>query len=229
MGRANVIPSYGPWDFPSSKEEPDDSCVMCNKQPADKCGRCKSVWYCSKPCQKKDWPSHKILCESFANEEPRPSPAHKRAIFFPPNEEKPQLNWVLFEWKTTSDPEYPERYEGWDSKAYFGKNSFKRSTFCDYNPITKRRLGNYTLTGNSRGGKIAVCHRDDFLIDGSPINQSILTSVGRSGEVPAHRWCGPIVVLWEDVYRSETHHDLNLGDFRHIMDFFITYGKAMEQ
>ncbi|KAK7002187.1 hypothetical protein R3P38DRAFT_3041967 [Favolaschia claudopus] len=27
-----------------------------------RCGTCKSVWYCSKQCQKEDWPEHKLYC-----------------------------------------------------------------------------------------------------------------------------------------------------------------------
>ncbi|KAK5732564.1 hypothetical protein LTR17_010379 [Elasticomyces elasticus] len=31
-----------------------------------KCGRCKSVLYCSKECQVKDWPLHKAVCKTLA-------------------------------------------------------------------------------------------------------------------------------------------------------------------
>lgn len=29
-----------------------------------KCSRCMAVWYCSKECQKADWPIHKLICQS---------------------------------------------------------------------------------------------------------------------------------------------------------------------
>ena len=27
-----------------------------------KCSRCKNIRYCSKTCQKKHWPEHKVIC-----------------------------------------------------------------------------------------------------------------------------------------------------------------------
>lgn len=39
-------------------------CKTCLKENVQlqRCGRCKSVFYCSKECQKKDWRSHKAVC-----------------------------------------------------------------------------------------------------------------------------------------------------------------------
>eukprot|EP01052_Picozoa_sp_SAG31_P016698 SAG31_NODE_1115_length_9839_cov_39.294661_7_plen_254_part_00 len=28
-----------------------------------KCTRCKAAWYCSKSCQRNDWPTHKLICK----------------------------------------------------------------------------------------------------------------------------------------------------------------------
>lgn len=41
-------------------------CKTCLKENVKllHCGRCKSVFYCSKDCQKKDWKSHKAVCSS---------------------------------------------------------------------------------------------------------------------------------------------------------------------
>jgi len=43
-------------------------CANCDKKEKSvkefkKCTRCNSVYYCSKACQKANWPSHKITCK----------------------------------------------------------------------------------------------------------------------------------------------------------------------
>lgn len=40
-------------------------CAYCHKteEHLRRCSRCKRVFYCSKECQQKDWPSHKPTCQ----------------------------------------------------------------------------------------------------------------------------------------------------------------------
>jgi len=45
-------------------EEP--KCMVCGEAAASRCARCKLVWYCSRACQVKAWPSHKSFCNSMA-------------------------------------------------------------------------------------------------------------------------------------------------------------------
>ena len=41
------------------------TCRVCQKPNATKrCSRCNIVWYCSPECQKKDWKTHKPVCNS---------------------------------------------------------------------------------------------------------------------------------------------------------------------
>ena len=44
-------------------------CPVCKHVPGvQRCSRCKSVWYCSRDCQKQAWPTHKKLCRTGGQE-----------------------------------------------------------------------------------------------------------------------------------------------------------------
>ena len=49
-----------------------NSCATCLKaervtEASNRCTRCKLAYYCSKKCQKDDWPAHKPHCTADAN------------------------------------------------------------------------------------------------------------------------------------------------------------------
>ena len=37
-------------------------CQVCGSVTSKRCARCKSVWYCKKECQIKNWGCHKLTC-----------------------------------------------------------------------------------------------------------------------------------------------------------------------
>jgi hypothetical protein len=44
-------------------------CENCLKDDCkNKCGSCKSVYYCSTECQKKNWEKHKLICKKKTSE-----------------------------------------------------------------------------------------------------------------------------------------------------------------
>lgn len=200
--------------------EPEDSCLMCNTYPAKRCKRCSSSWYCSEACQSADWPSHKLLCKRFADhlQLSRPSVHHKRAILFPVNRVKPEMIWLLCERKIEKDTGIP--YEMINDYPYLG--AIGGTMRIEHNPVRGRNLGSGMTYWAPRkeGYSIALRYRDIFLVDGSGINQSLLTSVATSGRTP-HKWCGPMIAVRETP--DEFHEDITLGDFRHIIDYLISY------
>jgi MYND finger len=54
-------------ETPPRPAETPDPCASCSKQATKRCKTCAVTWYCSKECQRKHWPSHKLVC--FSDEE----------------------------------------------------------------------------------------------------------------------------------------------------------------
>ncbi|CAD8117731.1 unnamed protein product [Paramecium sonneborni] len=57
----------------SDLKQIQDSCQICNKQDAEllRCSQCKSIYYCSIECQKKDWKDHKFICSEIVLKQQR--------------------------------------------------------------------------------------------------------------------------------------------------------------
>jgi hypothetical protein len=82
-------------------------CVGCEEACKRVCGGCKHASYCSRECQVADWPVHKKLCKDFAGhgaDDKRPSPEHRRILFFPLHSSKPELQWIVPTEEKPDDP-----------------------------------------------------------------------------------------------------------------------------
>ena len=69
MAEYNFISDYRPFsDMAYTKvvEPRDLQCACCHQdrplEELQKCGRCMSVYYCNKECQRNDWSLHKKTC-----------------------------------------------------------------------------------------------------------------------------------------------------------------------
>ncbi|XP_076295618.1 zinc finger MYND domain-containing protein 10-like [Lasioglossum baleicum] len=40
-------------------------CCVCREVARKRCSKCKTVWYCGRECQVKDWEKHKVICEKI--------------------------------------------------------------------------------------------------------------------------------------------------------------------
>lgn len=99
-----------------------------------KCARCKTVWYCSRACQLKDWPEHKTECKEMVKTtvsksyvEPKMPESDKIKITEKPIVEKElsSIKPVVIEREYSKDvkPEQVEQVE----KAPKRKSLFRRS------------------------------------------------------------------------------------------------------
>jgi len=50
----------------------EKECNQCGSQSKMRCSACLQVFYCSKDCQKRDWPEHKQLCATLKKQIPNP-------------------------------------------------------------------------------------------------------------------------------------------------------------
>ncbi|KAI1399818.1 hypothetical protein F4819DRAFT_399059 [Hypoxylon fuscum] len=200
-----------------SSIDAESSCIVCNKSDTQFCNRCRSTRYCSKVCQRADWPTHKLLCAPFSNFDAtkRPSKDHFRAIFFPASKEKPELIWLHCPWDYIEE-EGPFQHP--DTKAFLGKDAFSKETPIQYNPILERKVAD----------TVRVCYRDTFLIDGSRPNESI-KAITSTESYQSHDWRGPILAYGREGLGvgPVACKDLDMNDFRHVTDFFLSYGREL--
>lgn len=195
-------------------------CFACDKQGARRCAKCKSARYCSPSCQKEDWPTHKLVCASFATHAAtdRPTEEHFRVLLFPVDG-KPEITWLASKWHIGDQEDGSDyNYQSFDTKSIPGLDALTMAPI-QRNPRLKRNLLN----------TIYICHRDTFLIDGSKPNRSV-ARVTSTQPGQYHDWRGPIfahgmIGLGID---QERCRDLDMDDCRHVFDYFLSYNYIPE-
>ncbi|KAF2503385.1 hypothetical protein BU16DRAFT_39086 [Lophium mytilinum] len=201
-------PAPVPSTSPSGKLPAElQSCIICRKKPARLCATCRSCSYCSKKCQKEDWPTHKFLCKAYSNES-RPTAQHKRAILFTEENERPSLIWV----HCTDYPD--EGVETADLSPYME----------DLAPSVSVVHFNHRLN-QVLEDDIIVYNLDDYLSESKP-TRSLYRATAPLG-FPAVQWRGPIMVMRKVGRGSDAIYstDMTLADYRNILDYFVNYGK----
>ncbi|KAI1425516.1 hypothetical protein F5Y12DRAFT_369495 [Xylaria sp. FL1777] len=194
-----------------------DLCIICSKPNALRCNRCKGASYCSKLCQRGDYPTHKLLCASFSAFDiaSRPTEEHMRAILFPVDQKQPKLVWLHCKWMEPED-KYERRWQNPNTKPFL--NDTGRPVVINYNAVLAKRLSNI----------VCVSYRDTFLIDGSKPNSSIAAI---TATMPGyhHDWRGPIIGYGKvgSDFDADRCRDVDMNDFRHIADYFLSYGSDL--
>lgn len=215
------------------------------------CGRCESSAYCSKACQKVDWPSHKLLCADVKHfaDAACPSELHHRALLFKGDGQKPEFIWLKMDTRYGSYDDPHIRSIIWALDA----NGVKTP---DYS------LGYGHINTNPRTDKwgphaLRTYGCDNFLLDGTPRNTAAWAAaksyrkggkryVRRGGNivVTAAEWIkGParsnVATDAEDSSSEEEHDDDDLGsegtltdvnmvDYRDVVDFLVWTGPPFE-
>lgn len=200
----------------------ESTCIICDSPHAKACAGCHSTNYCSPECQQTDWPSHSLLCSQYSTHTGRPNPSYKRAILFTPNEIKPKFIWI--ECETVENDEFPGTvWERSRVREHLGGVVGEYDAHPEYKLIQRN-----ILRGRNLADSLKVICRETFLIDGSDLNKSIVKAThGAAG----HTWKGPIVALKQRGLGMDPqqHTDINMRDFRDVVDYFIAYGDEAVQ
>jgi len=125
------------------------------------------------------------------------------AIWFPDTLKRPRLVWVGLQEESSLLVPYFDHF--------LGENHGVHWTII-FNQNQRRGL--------SLGYDLTLYYHDSAGALGLPVNKSVQAAAGISAPVP-HQWCGPLVLLSGNPAYS--FGDVTLADFRHVLDYFVTY------
>jgi len=205
-------------------------CDECDNESTLRCSGCGSSWYCSKECQKKAWPLHKILCKPTKDFQDRPEadgPGEKytRAIYFHPDEGAPRFVWL----KTmTKDGEYGHPCLAACPGALAANNEKETESEEDIGMADMKIRYNHALV-RRLPYNLFLSYRENFLHDGSTHNMAI-DKIIDSHSPHLHAWRGPMIAYGTDAFDDvpfsqdpSYSQDLGPSDLRVIAHKLNTY------
>jgi hypothetical protein len=202
------------------------NCTVCNKPPTDsvihqECAGCKSAAYCSKVCQKEDWPIHKLVCSQFKtfNSDPklRPSPSHKLAILLPVDGEEPKLFWADCQMQNGQFWETPEYSKFLGDDDPYPERILVSAKLKVSNPGLKRFALEHT---------VGFHRREMSMEDGSLPNKCVIAMMKGKHK---YNWKGPLAIFSQPGTKSDplVYQDVVPADLRVVIDFFPCYGDGV--
>ncbi|KAL8678921.1 MAG: hypothetical protein Q9186_004778 [Xanthomendoza sp. 1 TL-2023] len=206
---------------PVAKTPPTKVCSHCLSEANVKCIQCGSSWYCSKECQRYDWPYHKHLCREYKKFQDRPDPLSVRGILFPEDDNTPRFVWVKQKEEPLDLGCVDEKFE---VEELLGVSEVQKIAQQYVMQSIRRDRSSQSTTS-----RVYLLFRDDCFVDWSKPNKSIATITRGQFE---YSWRGPTVAVLtvfddaaegnEDEPRAD---DMTMVDFRDSIDFFHLYGK----
>ncbi|KAL8994816.1 MAG: hypothetical protein Q9169_005323 [Polycauliona sp. 2 TL-2023] len=199
-------------------------CSNCFHVGHVKCAECRSIWYCSRECQRIDWTFHKHLCREVKKFQDRPEPESVRAIFFPENDKAPKFVWLKQD-DDLLDLEYVvEKFKDGEIEGLLSvADGDVAQQYVTRSPRRDQMPENTTA-------RMYLFHRQNLHTDGSRPNMSVgWVTKGKF----QFSWRGPMVAVLTRFDASEEKdndamlEDISMVDFRDLMDFFGSYGQLV--
>lgn len=183
---------------------------MCGKPAPTLCVRCHCSSYCSRACQKEDWPVHKLLCGSFPTSQAPALATSKRGIFFPVDDTAPRFVWVPCKWEVDEDTGI--RFQVDIKTEFLGDG------------MTDRVMVKHNLTrSRTRKDLLTVHVREAGSFDGSRLNRCVIAVAGARYVNMA--WPGPLLVVRSRglTLGDSELVDIDMVDFRDAVDLLCSY------
>jgi hypothetical protein len=202
------------------------SCTLCGLPAKNKCTNCRQVYYCSKGCQRLEWPLHKIFCQMETIPNAIANQRSVRAILFPEREERPKfVHLPLERMEESSDLDPP----GW--KLEKGEYIHGISGFC-------RSDLQKGYNDDDQSCAYHILFKDDVLVDGESQDNVCVATVLKakvksviknveSFSIPAH-WRNNILIIKSGKYQKYSscdcdneYEDMRLEDVSHSVRYLF--------
>ncbi|KAI1129969.1 hypothetical protein F5Y10DRAFT_276476 [Nemania abortiva] len=184
-------------------------CTYCEMKGRFTCNGCVSARYCSRACQIRDWPIHRLLCGNLSefNKTPCPSPDHVAAILFPAKEATPRFIWL--EQFSEGDYLFPI------IDCWLRPYARRANMIADMNALLEE-------AGHGRVGHgLLMIGAHEKPLPDAPVNASIL-ALGKPDQMKT--WFGNQIIVGrkpnETGTRGITLDHVNFRDFRHAVDLY---------
>ncbi|KAG7353399.1 MYND finger domain containing protein [Nitzschia inconspicua] len=151
-----------PLDVPKpNHEKSGNRCVICEMKTSKICSRCNQIYFCSKECLMKGWPTHKVFCGLVGTK-----PISKKdiqALLLPQNSKEPKFVRLPIRIVHGLDEEDP--YQVVESSCYIDgiEGTFRSDFFPRQDPTWESAYH--------------ILYKDDFLTDSSCEENECLKSL----------------------------------------------------
>ncbi|KAJ7778791.1 hypothetical protein DFH07DRAFT_730734 [Mycena maculata] len=211
-------------------------CVVCKTSTVKKCARCGITYYCSVQYDLQHWKTHKSVC--LAPAVPLATIVKTRAEAERDGDTKFVIDAILLPFDS-DEPRFVkiacEMYADEDSETFLGAGFMQHCADLDpymgphHNTLYKSiPILTFGYTGPPLGHTLSLMWRDTFMVDGSPVNRSIIKlTKGKA----YHPWAGNLLAYRVDEPTSLVARckDAKVEDLAVLAAYFVDYGKRAKQ